>query len=277
MKTYELFIESQKYSSKWIKYFDVYDSVFEKFRNKKIVFVEVGVLNGGSLEMWKKFFHPESRIIGIDFNPECKKFEKPGIEIFTGDQSDENFWNNFYKKIGKIDILLDDGGHTNRQQIITTIKSVPNINDGGILMIEDTHASYLGEFGNPIKYSFINFTKKIIDDLNFKYPNLGKFKVSLNDYIYSIQYYESFVIVFVNTKKTYTNKKISNKPDEENNAKDFRYNNTIIQKLLKNKIIYKFQYLNKYEFIKWLYVFISKKIIYLKNFSDIRKYKKFFK
>ena len=78
-------------------------------------------------------------------------------------------------------------------------------------------------------------------------------------------------------KKTYTNKKISNKPDEENNAKDFRYNNTIIQKLLKNKIIYKFQYLNKYEFIKWLYVFISKKIIYLKNFSDIRKYKKFFK
>ena len=277
MKSYELFIESQKLSSKWTKYFDVYDSVFEKFKNKKIVFVEVGVLNGGSLEMWKKFFHPESRIIGIDFNPECKKFEKPGIEIFIGDQSDQNFWNNFYKQIGKIDILLDDGGHTNTQQIITTVKSVPNINNGGILMIEDTHCSYQKEYGNPNKYSFINFTKKIIDDLNFKYPNLGKFKVSLNDYVYSIQYYESFVVFYINTKKTHINKKISNKPDEENNVRDFRYKNTIIQKLFRNEILYKYKFLKKYKFIRWFYFFISNKIIYLKNLNDIKKYKKFFK
>ena len=66
MKTYDLFIQSEKYSTKWEKYFDVYDSVFEKYRDKKITFVEVGVFNGGSLEIWKKYFHPESRIIGID-------------------------------------------------------------------------------------------------------------------------------------------------------------------------------------------------------------------
>jgi 23S rRNA U2552 (ribose-2'-O)-methylase RlmE/FtsJ len=124
LSSYKLFIKSKNYSIKWQKYFDVYDIIFKKFRKKKITFVEVGVLNGGSLEIWKKYFHPKSRIIGIDLNPKCKKFQKSGIEIIIGDQSDENFWNKFYKKVGKIDILLDDGGHTNKQQIITYFEAL---------------------------------------------------------------------------------------------------------------------------------------------------------
>ncbi len=266
MSTRELFLQSKGYTTKWEKYFDVYDGVFEKFKNKKITFVEVGVLNGESLQMWRKYFNPDSRIIGIDFNPECKKFEKNGIEIFIGDQSDDKFWDEFYKKIGKIDILLDDGGHTNTQQIITTVKSLPNINDDGILMIEDTHTSYMQEFGNPNKYSFINFTKKIIDDVNFKYPNLGNFKVSLNNYVYSIQYFESIVIFHINTKKTNINKKIKNKSIDNDIITDFRYHDSIVPKLLKNKIIYKFRYLKKYSFIKFCYNFISKLIIYSNNY-----------
>ena len=110
MKTIDLFKQSKTFSTKWEKYFEVYDQIFEKYKEKKIVFVEVGVLNGGSLEIWKKFFHPESRIIGIDFNPDTKKFEKNGVEIYIGDQSNPQFWSNFFKEVGNIDILLDDGG-----------------------------------------------------------------------------------------------------------------------------------------------------------------------
>ena len=36
IKTYNLFKQAQKYSTKLEKYFDVYDSVFEKFRKKKL-------------------------------------------------------------------------------------------------------------------------------------------------------------------------------------------------------------------------------------------------
>ena len=275
MNTRDLFLQSKRYTTKWEKYFDVYDGIFDRFKHKKITFVEVGVLNGESLQMWKKYFHPDSKIIGIDFNPECKKFEKDGIEIFIGDQSDEDFWDNFFKKVGKVDILLDDGGHTNTQQIITTLKSLPNITDDGILMIEDTHTSYMQEFGNPNKYSFINFTKKIIDDVNFKYPNLGNFKVSLNDYVYSIQYFESIVIFHINTKKTGINKKIKNKSIDNDIVTDFRYHNTIVPKLLKNEIIYKFKYLKKYDFINFCYRFISKIIIHFKNVLNKKKQKIF--
>jgi hypothetical protein len=46
--------------------------LFEKYKNTKITFVEVGVLGGGSLFIWRIFFGPEARIIGIDHNPNVK-------------------------------------------------------------------------------------------------------------------------------------------------------------------------------------------------------------
>ena len=153
--TLKLFLNSNKFSTKHKKYFDVYDEIFKDFINKEITFVEVGILNGGSLEIWREYFGPNARIIGIDLNPDCKKFEKDGIEIFIGDQSNPEFWDNFYNKVGPIDILLDDGGHTNLQQIITTVKSIENINDGGLLVTEDTHTSYQSEFYNPNEKNYI--------------------------------------------------------------------------------------------------------------------------
>ena len=52
----------------------------------------------------------------------------------------------FYKKVGKIDIIVDDGGHTNEQQLSTFINSYRNVNNDGLLVFEDTHASYMREF-----------------------------------------------------------------------------------------------------------------------------------
>jgi hypothetical protein len=162
------------------------------------------------------------------------------------------------------------------------MKSIPCINDNGILMIEDTHTSYLREFGNPGKYSFISFTKKLIDDINYKCPNLGKFKLSLNNFIYSIQYFESIIIFHIDTKKTYTNKIINNKSKIEtkvdlNTIKDFRYHNSIIEKIFTNKIINKFKFLKKYNFINKLYSFVYGKFTYMANVKKIKLYKKYFK
>ena len=92
--------------------------------------------------MWKKFLGKKARIIGIELNPDAKT-RKKGFKIFIGDQSDPKFWKKFYRDVGKIDILIDDGGHTNLQQITTFMESVNNINNNGIIVIEDTHTSYL--------------------------------------------------------------------------------------------------------------------------------------
>ena len=139
--------------------------LFSQYRGKEITFVEIGVLSGGSLQMWKKFFGEKARIIGIDLNPDAKKFEELGFEIFIGSQSDEVFWKNFFSKVGGVDIILDDGGHTNFQQIMTTCICAPLIRDNGILVVEDVFHSYGVSYGskgfyNPSKYSFINFVRK---------------------------------------------------------------------------------------------------------------------
>ena len=148
LSLFDLFNSSKNRSIKWKKYFSIYEKLFESFRNKKITFVEIGILDGGSLEIWKKYFGKDSRIIGIDKNPECKKLENENYEIFIGSQSDTNFWKQFYQKIGSVDIVLDDGGHTNHQQITTLIESSKFINNGGLHVVEDVHSSYQKHYGN---------------------------------------------------------------------------------------------------------------------------------
>ena len=197
------FKNSKYYSLKFKNYFPIYEKLFSKFRGKKITFVEIGVLSGGSLFMWKKYFGNDARIIGIELNPEAKKFEKEGFEIFIGNQSDEGFWKDFFEKVGEVDIILDDGGHTNFQQIVTCCSCIPFIKDNGLMVVEDVFHSYGLSYGakgffNPSKYSFINFCKKSIDDINFRFPDSKKFKFSLNKFIYSVEFYESIVAFNIN-------------------------------------------------------------------------------
>ena len=177
--TFKAFKKSKYFSLKYINYFPIYDSLLNKFRNKKIIFVEIGVFSGGSLFMWRHFFGKKAKIIGIDLNPDIKRFKKYGFDIIIGDQSNKDFWKNFFKKYGKVDVILDDGGHTNYQQIITVNSCIPNIKDGGIVITEDVHTSYIKDkWYNPSKRSFINYSKKLIDDINSRYPGL-KTKFSL--------------------------------------------------------------------------------------------------
>ena len=72
----KLFYDSENKSRKYEKYFFIYEELFKKYKNKDITFVEIGIYNGGSLDIWRKYFSKNSRIIGIDLNPECKKFRK---------------------------------------------------------------------------------------------------------------------------------------------------------------------------------------------------------
>ena len=198
-----IFNQSEYYALKYKNYFPIYEKLFSRFKGKKITFVEIGVLSGGSLFMWRKFFGDQARIIGIELNPIAKRFEKDGFEIHIGNQSDENFWKNFFEKVGEVDVILDDGGHTNFQQIVTSCSCMPFIKNDGLLVVEDVFHSYGVSYGkkgfyNPSKYSFINFCKKTIDDINYRFPESKKFKFSLNKYVFSMEFFEAIVAFNIN-------------------------------------------------------------------------------
>ncbi len=226
------FYSSPFLSIKHSTYFSVYDELFSPFRGRDITFVEIGVLHGGSLFMWRDFFGPSARIIGVDSNPESKKWEEFGFEIYVGDQASPEFWKSFKAQVGKIDVLLDDGGHTYLQQIVTLDQACENMNDGGLIVIEDTHTSYLGGFGSK-KYSFINYAMGLVHRNNFRYESLQHLGASTKTW--SIQFFESIVSFhFDQTKVGIRSLPVQNfKPGDD--ATDQRYaNNKKI--LLMNKL-----------------------------------------
>ena len=268
---FEIFNKVKFRSLKHSNYFEIYDELFEKYREKKITFVEIGVTNGGSLMMWREYFK-EANIIGIDFNPSAKKWEEYGFKIFIGDQSDPKFWTDFFSKVGKIDILIDDGGHTNQQQISTFHSCYENINENGIILFEDTHSSYLKEFGNPSKYSFMNFCYNLVDVMNKKIIH-QKIPPYLKR-IYKIEFYQSIVVFFFNKDKAKASHAVDNK-GEVINAEDFRLKDTKVFTFI-DKIKDKFRRsvnIKIYNLLKKIYPIFKYLVFKLKN----RKNKKFFK
>ena len=219
------FKSSPKYSIKWSNYFEIYENLFKRFINKKITLVEVGIGNGGSLFMWRNYFGKKAKIIGIELNPEAKKLEKKGFKIFIGDQSNPDFWKKFYKKIGKIDILIDDGGHTNLQQITTLMESVNHINYDGMIIVEDTHTSFMNNkgFKNPSRFSFINFTSSLVEILHRRNPMIKKEPNYLSKKINSIEYYDSVVVINMAKKELIKSNNLENNKKLRIYFDDFRF------------------------------------------------------
>ena len=269
------FEESKYLSMKLEKYFHVYELILSKYKLRKdLTVVEIGVKDGGSLFIWQKLF-PHAKIIGIDLNIECKKFEKDGFIIEIGDQSSREFWKDFFYKHQNVDIIIDDGGHTNTQQINTAISCIPFIKDGGILVTEDVMCSYSFNFGNPSKYSFINFCKKTIDDINFKFPGIGKFEFSLNNYIHSIEFFESIVVFKIDRKQCAFNKIITNNKKNYNHE-DLRYGYK--KKMFKSQKIESIKnFLKKFKILNKINHFFYVTKIRRFNIVNSSKMKKYFK
>jgi hypothetical protein len=124
---------------KWEHYFDIYHRHFSAFRDKPITVLEIGVLGGGSLDMWRQYFGPHATLIGVDIDPTCKAYETAGTEIFIGNQGDRTFWKDFRKMVPKIDIVIDDGSHMSRHQITSMEELLPCVSPGGVYLCEDVH------------------------------------------------------------------------------------------------------------------------------------------
>lgn len=206
---YEFFKNNdQRFIRKWEHYFEIYEKHFSKYKGKNVVFLEIGVFKGGSLLMWKDYFGPESKIIGIDIDPNCVAFNDRNTNIYIGSQTDKVFLENILSEVGCIDIVLDDGGHGVEQQKTSFEILFSKIADDGIYMCEDTMSSYWLKYGGGLKRNgtFIEFAKVKIDQLNAWHSEENNFKIdSFTKTLNSVHFYNS-IIVF--------EKKIIKKPIE---------------------------------------------------------------
>jgi hypothetical protein len=181
---------------KWHHYFPIYERHFAPFRGKPIKFLEIGVAKGGSLEIWRDYFGPESTIFGIDILPECIKFNGVAGQVRIGSQDDENFLNEVVAEMGGIDLVLDDGSHDSHHIRKTFKTLIPKLSNGGVYMIEDLHAAYWSSFSGGYKKSssFIEDVKIMIDDLHHWYHPHGVKIEEAKDIITSMSIYDSIVV-----------------------------------------------------------------------------------
>ncbi len=181
---------------KWEHYFPVYERHFSPWRDRSLTFLEIGVARGGSLPMWRRYFGPLAKIVGIDIDPRCKAHEEDGIFVRIGDQSDPAFLDSVLQEFGAPDIVLDDGSHRMEHIWASFEHLYPAVPKNGIYMIEDLHTAYWPDFGGGLDApaSFINRAKTLIDQLNADH---SRGAVESNDFTratFAISFYDSMAV-----------------------------------------------------------------------------------
>lgn len=181
---------------KWKHYFPAYERHFGRFVGRPLTFLEIGCGEGGSLQMWKRYFGPHARIVGIDIRPECKAFEEDQIEIRTGSQSDTDFLSRLADEYGAFDIVLDDGSHVMADVQASFHFLYPRLSRTGVYMVEDLHTAYWDEYGGGLRRegTFIETCKNLIDELN---ADWSRDALAPNDFTrgtLSMHFYDSIAV-----------------------------------------------------------------------------------
>ncbi len=193
-------------SGKWEHYLSIYDRIFAPYilKNKPISFLEVGILNGGSLEVWQNILPPKSKIIGVDITQACKDFKyNENIQVLIGDISKGELVD---KELAEttFDIIIDDASHFCDNVITNFHKLFDKLNWGGIYIIEDCSTSYWNYYGGEYKdpNSSIEYFKNLADIVNYTYidkeriplQNRAIFK-KLSKEIASVSFYDSVIVI----------------------------------------------------------------------------------
>lgn len=128
-------------SQKFAHYIPLYDRHFAHLRESARNVLEIGVLGGGSLEMWHEYFL-NATITGCDIAEDSVRIlsrhpELDRLRIVVG-----NIWHwETLEKLEKLDtqwdVIVDDGPHWTRQQIMTADALLPFLARPGVYWCED--------------------------------------------------------------------------------------------------------------------------------------------
>jgi spermidine synthase len=136
------------------KYLDFYQKHLPK-RTFKGRLLEIGVMDGGSLRMWREYY-PKAEIIGVD-NAMQSDLRIDGVELITLDATDPTA----LKELGKFDIIIDDGSHkTADQQKTFEQLFYSQLKKGGYYILEDLHTSLMPSYINS-DVTTIDYLKKL--------------------------------------------------------------------------------------------------------------------
>ena len=202
-----------KLAHKYSLYLDVYDRVLAPYRDRPIVMLEVGVQNGGSLELWAKYFGAARALIGCDANPACAAlaFGDPRIELLIGPINSPPVYRAIASR-APIDVFIDDGSHHSRDIVNSFCNYFQHVKAGGIYIVEDLHCGYFPDWGGGLAEAAgaMGFLKLLVDGMHHSYwkhqasfealvapflPGGARMDTSLAADISSIAFFDSLCVI----------------------------------------------------------------------------------
>ena len=129
------FITDKEYLHQYCS--QIYDQLLAPYKDKPIAFLEIGIANGGSLYMWNDYF-PNAAISGVDkvklWNHDTM-LKYPRIQPCIANAYSQEF----VDTLPELDIVIDDGPHTEHSWYDFLRRYIPKVKKGGLLIIEDIH------------------------------------------------------------------------------------------------------------------------------------------
>jgi hypothetical protein len=170
---YQLWTETSG-GHKWTQYFAVYRDVFGSLASRPMRILEIGVLNGAGLRLWRRYFaHPDTVVVGIDIQPGCARFDSPneGIRVRIGSQADPMFLQKIIQEFGPFDLIIDDGSHRSSHMIASfNCLFADGLKETGIYFVEDLHANYWPGWRDT-RRSFLDVCKELVEHMHAHYQH----------------------------------------------------------------------------------------------------------
>ena len=173
MKTLEELTIKYDVDALELGYTSHYAPLFDNIREDVTKVLEIGVETGRSHRLWLEYF-PNATIYGFDiFKFGVEEFHRlqegnPNLDrsvMFEGDQESVDDLERFLSEHGNdFDIIIDDGGHTMRQQQISLGVLFDAVKSGGYYIIEDLHTCS-GEWPTLYGYQTIHEGDTLTTDL----------------------------------------------------------------------------------------------------------------
>ena len=172
-----------KVSDKWTSYIEKYEELFRPYRDKEVSLLEIGVQNGGSLEIYAKYFQQAKALIGCDISELCGtlEYEDSCISIIVGDANSEESEQEILDILPTFDIIIDDGSHHSKDIVSSFSKYFKHLKLNGKYIVEDLHCSYWEHFdGGLFKPTSSNsFFKLLSDIVNHEHWGVDKRRTDL--------------------------------------------------------------------------------------------------
>lgn len=143
--------------------------------------LEIGIMDGLSMRMWREYY-PNAEIVGVDIHDKSHLYNEPwdvprSVTMLQIDATDRQAM----KKLGRFDIIIDDGSHMTLEQQVAFLYLYPyQLAKDGVYIIEDLWTSHMAEYVNSARTT-IDWLKGIeksgVEMLHFSHKHDGTEKI----------------------------------------------------------------------------------------------------